>query len=130
MKSIGAQGSLVSTADESFAFARALFGGRLFETLDLMLSGWRRFGFPRDSAAMRAPSWPIDYTLGVMRFRLPRLLNAMQPMPTLYGHTGSSGSWLFHAPERGLYLAGTVDEVSSAAVPYRLVPALLRRLTP
>lgn len=131
MKSIGAQGALISTVEECFTFARALFAGRLFEkaeTLALMMSGWRRFGLPLDAAALRAPSWPIEYSLGLMRFRLPRLLNGMQPMTPIYGHTGSSGSWLFYAPERGLYFAGTVDEVTSAAVPYRLVPNLLRQL--
>jgi D-alanyl-D-alanine carboxypeptidase len=132
MASIGAQGALISTADESIRFLRALIDGRLFsrpETLEEMLSGWRRFGLPTDAAAVRAPSWPIEYGLGVMRFKLPRLLNGLRPMPALIGHSGSSGSWLFHAPEVGLWFAGTVDEVTSGAVPYRLLPRLLRQLS-
>jgi D-alanyl-D-alanine carboxypeptidase len=132
MRSVGAQGGLVSTVQDGFAFLRALFGGRVFEspdTLALMTSGWRRFGLPLDAAALRAPSWPIEYGLGIMRFQLPRVLNGMRPMPAVLGHTGSSGSWLFHAPEPDLYLAGTVDEVTSGAVPYRLVPKMLRVLT-
>jgi D-alanyl-D-alanine carboxypeptidase len=131
VKSIGAQGGLISTVDESIAFLRALLDGRLFsrpETLKLMLSNWQRFGLPLDAAALRAPSWPIEYGLGIMRFKLPRVLNAFRPMSALIGHTGSTGSWLFHAPERGLWFAGTVDEATSAAVPYRLLPRLLRAL--
>ena len=130
MQSIGAQGGLVSTLHDGVAFLRALFGGRVFQhprTLQLMQS-WRRFGLPLDRAALRAPSWPIEYGLGLMRFRLPSILNGMRKMPALLGHTGSSGSWLFFAPERDLYLAGTVNEVTSGAVPYRVVPRLLRAI--
>jgi hypothetical protein len=57
-------------------FLRGLIGGELFhspETLATMRSDWRRFGFPLDRAALRAPSWPIEYGIGMMRFRMPRL---------------------------------------------------------
>lgn len=131
MASIGAQGALVAPVDEAIRFLRALVGGTLFErpdTFALMTGAWRRFGLPLDAAAIRAPSWPIEYGLGIMRFELPRLFNGLRPMPPVVGHTGSSGSWLFHAPGPDLYLAGTVDEVTSGAVPYRVVPAQLRVL--
>jgi D-alanyl-D-alanine carboxypeptidase len=131
LESIGADGGLVSTIADLFRFMRAVMTGEVFErpqTLQAMHARWIRFGFPLDAAAMRAPSWPIRYGLGIMRFQLPRVLNGMRPMPVLLGHTGSTGSWLFYAPERDLYLAGTVDEVTSGAVPYRLLPKLLRTL--
>jgi D-alanyl-D-alanine carboxypeptidase len=131
MRSIGGQGGLVATVADAITFGRALFGGRVFRdasTLALMTDRWNRFGLPLDAAAIRSPSWPIEYGLGIMRFRLPRIFNGMRPMPAVLGHTGSSGSWLFHCPERDLYLAGTVDEVTSGAVPYRLVPKVLRAL--
>ncbi len=129
MRSVGAQGGIVSTAQDGLAFLRALLGGEVFQdpqTLELMTGRWHRFGLPLDAAALRAPSWPIEYGLGIMRFRLPRILNGMRHMPAVLGHTGSTGSWLFFAPELDVYLAGTVDEVTSGAVPYRLVPKLLR----
>lgn len=131
MASIGAQGALVATVADAIRFLRALVAGEVFErpeTWALMTGVWRRFGLPLDAAAIRAPSWPIEYGLGIMRFQLPRALNGFRPMPAVIGHTGSSGSWLFHAPDPDLYLAGTVDEVTSGAVPYRVVPALLRAL--
>jgi D-alanyl-D-alanine carboxypeptidase len=129
MESVGAQGGLVTTCPEAITFLRALFDGQLFadpSTLSLVTSGWRRFGLPLDRAALRAPSWPIEYSLGFMRFQLPRALYGMRRMPSLLGHSGSSGSWLFMAPERQLFFVGTVDEVTSGAVPYRLLPRLLR----
>jgi hypothetical protein len=35
----------------------------------MMQQRWNRFGLPFDQAAMRAPSWPIEYGLGMQRFR-------------------------------------------------------------
>lgn len=132
LRSVAPDGGLVSTTADGIAFLRALFGGRVFdrpETLALMTSDWRRFGLPTDAAAIRAPSWPIEYALGAMRFQLPRVFTGFRLLPALIGHTGSTGSWLFHAPDADLYLAGTVDEVGSGAVPYRILPKVLRALT-
>jgi D-alanyl-D-alanine carboxypeptidase len=49
-------------------------------------------------------------------------------MPTVVGHTGSSGSWLFPSPKLDLLLADTIDEASSGALPYGFVPRLLKVL--
>jgi D-alanyl-D-alanine carboxypeptidase len=79
--------------------------------------------------APRSPTWPIQYGLGIMRFQIPRLFSPFSPVPALVGHSGSTGSWLFHCPERGLLLAGSVDQVAAAAIPYRFLPKVLRLLT-
>lgn len=66
--------SIYSTARDLIAFLRALVRGELFDepgTLELMQGRWNRFGLPRDRGALRAPGWPIEYALGLMRFRLP-----------------------------------------------------------
>jgi len=44
------------------------------------------------------------------------------------GHTGVNGSWLFHSPELDVIVAGTVDQMTAGAVPFRLVPRLLTML--
>jgi hypothetical protein len=49
-------------------------------------------------------------------------------VPPLIGHTGSTGSWLFHCPQRDLLFAGTVDQATAGALPFRFVPKLLRAL--
>ncbi len=129
LRSMSADGGLVATADDMLAFLRALIRGEVFDdptTFGLMTQRWNRFGFPRDRASLRLPGWPIEYGLGLMRFRLPRLFTPFRPVPAVIGHTGSSGSWLFYCPALDLYLCGTVDQVSAAAVPYRFVPKLLR----
>jgi CubicO group peptidase (beta-lactamase class C family) len=126
-------GDLYSTLDDLLGFGRALFGGRLFDepaTAALMARRFHRFGLPRSAAAVRSPSWPIEYGLGLMRFRLGRLLAGGRRLPTLLGHTGSTGSWLWLAPELGLVLAGTVDQTTGAAVPFRDLPRVLHGMDP
>ena len=122
---------MYSTAADLITFMRALVRGTPFRdpaTAGAMQTRWSRFGFPLDRAALRAPSWPVEYGLGIKRFQLPRVFNLFRRMPAVIGHTGSTGTWLFHCPERDLYLAGAVNEVTAAALPYRVVPRMLRLL--
>jgi D-alanyl-D-alanine carboxypeptidase len=122
---------IYSTAADLITFMRGLVRGEVVQDeapLAVMQARWNRFGIPRDRAALRAPNWPIEYGLGIKRFQVPRLLNGLRRMPPVIGHSGSTGTWLFHCPERDLYFAGTVDEVTAGAVPYRVVPRMLRLL--
>jgi CubicO group peptidase (beta-lactamase class C family) len=123
--------SVYSTAEDCLTFLRALVRGEIFDqpvTLALMQNRWNRFSFALDPVALRSPGWPIEYSLGMMRFRLPRVFTPLRPVPAVIGHTGSSGSWLFHCPELDLLLCGTVDQATAGAVPYRFVPRLLRTI--
>ena len=132
MASMAPEGGLIGTVADALVFLRALLAGTLFEHQDTsaaMQARWNRFGLPRDRAAIMAPGWPIEYGLGIKRYRLPRLLSAGRRSPTFIGHTGASGSWLFWCPEHDLYLAGTVDQTLAAGLPYRLLPKLVRQLT-
>lgn len=120
-----------STAADLVAFQRGLLRGELFrtpETLATMQSNWYRFGFPLDRAALRSPNWPIEYGIGLMRFRLPRLFTPTAPIPAVLGHTGSTGCWLFYCPETDMFFAGSVNEVTAGAVPFGFVPKILRVL--
>lgn len=123
---------IYSTAADMMAFLRGFLRGEVFDdpaTLVSMQQRWNRFGFPRDRAALRSPGWPIEYGLGIMRFRLPRLFTLTYSMPAVLGHTGSTGCWLFYCPEWDMLLAGSVDEATAGAVPYRLVPKMLKVLS-
>ncbi len=124
-------GDLYSTAADLLAFLRALTRAEVFDyptTLSLMQQRWNRFGFPLDAAALRSPGWPIEYGLGLMRFRLPRAFTLPYSIPAVIGHTGSTGTWLFFCPELDVYLCGSVDQATAGAVPFRFVPKLLRIL--
>lgn len=122
--------AIYSTAGEMVTVMRALVQGDLLskKSFQLMTQSWHRFGFPLDRAALRAPSWPIEYGLGIMRFRLPRALTPFSPVPAVIGHTGSTGCWLFFCPEMNLLLSGAVDQATAGAVPFRAVPKILRVL--
>lgn len=129
LASMGPDGGLVATIGDVLRFARALFSGAVFDdesTLARMQERWYRFGFPRDRTALLAPGWPVEYGLGIMRYRLPRLLSPLRPVPPVYGHTGATGTWLFHCPAWAVTVAGTVGQVTAAGVPYRVAPRLLR----
>jgi D-alanyl-D-alanine carboxypeptidase len=122
-------GSVYSTLDDMLTFLRALVSGGIFvqpSTFELMRRDWRRFGVPLDRAAIRAPSWPIEYSRGMMRFQLPRLFTAFRRVPPVIGHSGSTGTWLFYCEEQEMLFAGTVEEITAGAVPYRVVPKQLR----
>jgi CubicO group peptidase (beta-lactamase class C family) len=124
-------GDLYSTVDDVLRFGRALFSAEVFDdpaTGGMMWRRFHRFGVPRSMAGLRAPSWPIEYGLGVMRFALSRPLAGGRRLPALIGHTGSTGSWLWYSPELGLLSAGTVDQTSAATVPFRVVPPALSGL--
>jgi D-alanyl-D-alanine carboxypeptidase len=121
---------LCSTADDTLTFLRALVRGEVFDnpaTLDIMMGNWNRFGFSLNPAPT-SPPWPIEYGLGMMRLRFPRIFSPLRPTPTMVGHTGVSGSWLFYSPELDALLSGTVDQMTAAAMPFRFVPRLLRIL--
>ncbi|WP_167856044.1 serine hydrolase domain-containing protein [Natronospirillum operosum] len=122
-------GDLNSTCDDLTRFLKGLVNGGLFQNPDTwhqMQAHARTFSFPRDRAALRQPGWPIQYGLGVMRFQLPRLFTPFRPMPRVEGHTGSTGTWLFHAPKLDLYLTGAVNQVTAGAVPFKVVPRILK----
>ncbi len=123
---------IYSTAADMMSFMRHLMQWDLFleqKTLATMRSGWRRFGFPLDRAALRSPNWPIEYGMGMMRFRIPRLFTPLTPMPAVLGHTGSTGCWLFYCPDLDILISGTVEDVTAGAVPFRTVPKVLRVLS-
>jgi len=124
-------GDLNSTASDLLRFLPALVRGRIFrdpESWRRMQARWNRFRFPTDRGALRQPGWPIQYGLGVMRFQLPRLFSPVRPMPQVVGHSGSTGTWLFHAPALDVYLVGGVSQITAGPLPYRLLPRILRTL--
>ncbi len=110
MASMPVDGGVVSTASDMLVFTRAFFDGSLFPATYLdEMADWRRIFFP-----MRAG-------VGMLQFRLPRLLSPLRRMPELRGHSGISGAFAFHCPERRITLAGTVNQIADRSRPYRFM---------
>lgn len=117
-RALAACNDLVSTIDDNLTFMRALVRGELFDdpsTYGLMTERWNRVFFPY-----------IYYGLGMMRFRVNRLVSPTRRPLTLIGHSGSTGSWLFHCPELDLIVAGTIDQARGYQAPFRIMPRILR----
>jgi D-alanyl-D-alanine carboxypeptidase len=105
---------LFSTTDDLLFFQRALLGGQLL-----------RDPRPLTERRNRLHNAPVlKYGLGTMIFRVGRTAG-INPV-TLEGHSGSTGTWLFHCPELDLHLAGTVDQARGRALPFRFMAHLLR----
>jgi D-alanyl-D-alanine carboxypeptidase len=108
---------LVSTVDDTERFLRALVRGELFDdraTYGLMHERWNRIGYP------------LRYGLGTMRFPINRLVGPGRRAATLVGHSGATGSWLFHCPELDVILTGTVDQARGRTIPFRFMAKLLQ----
>ncbi len=115
MSSFAPDGGVVSTIDESLRFLRAFFRGELLtdEQLALMTGQWNPIFFP------------LRYGYGLMHFELPRWMSPFKAPPELIGHSGSTGSFAFHNPERGAYLAGTLNQMDNPGRPYRLMTQMI-----
>jgi D-alanyl-D-alanine carboxypeptidase len=118
MASFGADGGLVSTADEQLTFMEAFMGGRLFSTELLRAT----------TATWHPMFFPLEYGLGMMRYRLPRVFSPFSPMPALVGHSGASGSVLFHDPARSLTIAGSINQLRRRSQVFKVLSRLERAL--
>jgi len=58
------------------------------------------------------------------------MASPLAPQPELLGHSGLSGAFAFNAPERGTYLAGTVNNLARPDRSYRLMLRLLGAARP
>jgi D-alanyl-D-alanine carboxypeptidase len=105
-----ADGGIVSTAEEMIIFLKALNEGRIVrgDTLKLM-HNWHKLQFP------------LQYGYGTMYFKLPRLITMLIKVPPLWGHSGSTGSFLYYSEDLNLYMAGSINQTESKSKPFRLM---------
>ncbi|MFJ9552670.1 serine hydrolase domain-containing protein [Nocardiopsis sp. NPDC101807] len=116
---IASSNDLFSTTADLLAFQRALLGGELLGEARSLAALTERRNRLRNIPVLR-------YGLGTMFFTVGRLASPVGRPVTLVGHSGTTGTWLFHCPELDLHLAGTVDQTRGQAVPFRLMARLLR----
>ncbi|MEU4540403.1 serine hydrolase domain-containing protein [Streptosporangium sp. NPDC023825] len=109
---------LFSTTGDLLTFQRALLDGELLgvtRSLELLTERRNRL---RNIPILR-------YGLGTMFFKVGRLMSPGRRPVTLVGHSGVTGTWLFHCPELDLHLAGTVDQTRGQAIPFRFMARCL-----
>ncbi len=114
LNSMGPDGGIISNPDEMLTFLRAFMQGRLFKPENTpQMRQWNRLFFP------------LQYGYGLMRIKLPRWMTLFRATPELIGHSGSSGSFAFYAPEPDIYVIGTFNQTDA---PRRPVGFMLRVL--
>jgi D-alanyl-D-alanine carboxypeptidase len=108
---------IVSTAEEMIIFLRALNEGRIVsgDTLKLM-HNWHKLQFP------------LQYGYGKMRFKLPWLITEVMKVPPLWGHSGSTGSFLYYSEDLNLYMAGSINQVDSKIKPFRSMGKVMKAI--
>ncbi|MFE3456101.1 serine hydrolase domain-containing protein [Nocardiopsis aegyptia] len=116
---IESSNDLFSTTADLLTFQRALLGGALFDD-----AGTGALLTERRNRLCNAPG--LHYGLGTMFFTVGRLMSAGRPPVTLIGHSGATGTWLFHCPELDLNLCGTVDQTKGQALPFWFMAGCVR----
>ncbi|AOS65387.1 serine hydrolase domain-containing protein [Actinoalloteichus hymeniacidonis] len=115
---IESSNDLFSTTADLLTFQRALLGGALFQdarTSEVLTERRNRL---RNIPILR-------YGMGTMFFQVSRLVSPTRRPLTLVGHSGATGTWLFHCPELDLHLVGTVDQAKGQAIPFQAMARLL-----
>jgi D-alanyl-D-alanine carboxypeptidase len=112
-----ADGGIVSTAEECIIFLKALNEGRIVsgDTLKLM-HNWHKLQFP------------LQYGYGTMYFKLPRFITMVMKAPPLWGHSGSTGSFLYYSEDLNLYMAGSINQAESKSKPFRLMLRVMKAI--
>jgi D-alanyl-D-alanine carboxypeptidase len=113
MASVREDGGLVSTTEDCIKMLRSLVDGSLVGHNPFGDQSWQRVFFP------------IDYGVGVMRVRIPRVMSPFGEPPVLFGHGGASGTVLFYDPVSSLMIAGTVNQIEHRSRPYQLMVRLM-----
>ena len=113
-----ADGGIVATAQDMLIFLQALNEGRIIhpETLALM-HRWHSMEFP------------IQYGYGTMYVRPPGfVVTKILGFAPVWGHSGSTGSFLYFAPELDLYVSGTIDQTASRIKPFVVMWRVMRAI--
>jgi hypothetical protein len=91
-------------------FLKALKEGRIVseDTLKLM-HNWHKLQFPS------------QYGFGTRYFKLPPFISKVMKVSPLWGHSGSTGSFLYYSEDQDLYMAGSIDQVDAKIKPFILM---------
>jgi D-alanyl-D-alanine carboxypeptidase len=107
-----ADGGIVSTVADAVAFLQALKEGKIIrrDTFELMHSAWHQL-----------PNMPFKYGYGTMKFEISAFIKGAAEAPLVWGHSGSTGVFLYYAENLDLYMAGTIDQTEDKIKPIMLM---------
>ena len=122
MSSFAPDGGIVSTLEDMLIFLRAYFDGQLFDKAHLA----KIENTTEQWNTVLAP--PIQYGLGVMRFKLPLWMTLGFRMPIFLGHSGANASFAFYAPEEQVFIVGTFNQLDQESRPFGFMMNVLQCL--
>lgn len=116
MTSFGPDGGIVSNIEDSLKFLRHFMEGKLFANVSTLqrMQNWKGIFFP------------FQYGLGLMRFKLPRILSPFSATPELIGHSGASSAFLFQSDVGQLYIGGTLNQLDNRRRPINLMLKVIK----
>ena len=117
MESFGPDGGAVSTSSDLNVFIKAFFNGELFNK-DHIEKG----------QVFNKIFFPLEYGIGFMRFKLPRIFSPFKPFPELLGHSGHSGAFAFYSQEKDLAICGTVNQIAKPSLSFQLLAKIISSL--
>lgn len=106
-----ADGGIVSTAEDCISFLKALNNGKLITSDSL-----------KSMHVWNSLNPHIKYGFGTMLVNLPSSFY----VPVIWGHTGSSGSFLYYYPDKDIYIAGTINLTDEKLKAFKLIGMILK----
>jgi CubicO group peptidase (beta-lactamase class C family) len=70
----------------------------------------------------------MQYGYGTMYFKFPWFMKTVINVPPLWGHSGSTGSFLYYFEDLDLYMAGTINQTESKLTPFRLMGRVIKAI--
>jgi len=117
MASFGADGGVVSTSKEMLQFIEAFFSGIFFPVAYITaLQDWNSIFYPLHSG------------IGIQRFKLPWIFSTFGKTPELIGYSGLSGALAFYNPKNEIFIAGTINQVASPGISFRLMLKIIQQM--
>jgi CubicO group peptidase (beta-lactamase class C family) len=117
LTSMAPDGGIISTLDEMLIFLRSYMQNELFKPENAALARqWNRLFFP------------IQYGYGLMRIKLPRWMTLFRATSELIGHSGSSGTFAYYAPEADIYLIGAFNQTDNLRRPVGFMLRVLQQV--
>jgi len=111
------QNDIISTAKDQMTFLKAFFSGHFFPKERLSeLEKWNRIFFP------------LQYGIGIQKFRMPRILSPFSPVPDMIGHCGSVGSVAFYVPDKDLYVTGSTNQQARPNIAFQTMIKIVNNL--
>lgn len=73
--------------------------------------------------------FPFQYGLGLMRFKMSRILSPFSATPELIGHSGASSAFLFQSDVGQLYIGGTLNQLDNRRRPVNLMLKIIKTVS-